>query len=124
MKKRALIVDDSSMMRQLIRTLLEKNGVEVVGAAESGKRAVELYGTLKPDFVTLDMIMPEQSGLQTLKQIRKMNPQAVVIMISSLSAEDSAVVCTEAGASDYILKPFTEEQVLAVLNKTVGLECV
>ncbi|HTP42179.1 MAG TPA: response regulator [Nitrospiria bacterium] len=123
MKKRALIVDDSSMMRQLIRTLLEKNGIEVVGAAESGKRAIELYGTLKPDFVTLDMIMPEQSGLQTLKQIRKINPQAIVIMISSLSAEDSAVVCTEAGASDYILKPFTEEQVLAVLNKAVGLEC-
>jgi two-component system chemotaxis response regulator CheY len=123
MKKRALIVDDSSMMRQLIRTLLEKNGIEVVGAAESGKRAIELYGSLKPDFVTLDMIMPEQSGLQTLKQIRKINPQAIVIMISSLSAEDSAVVCTEAGASDYILKPFTEEQVLAVLNKAVGLEC-
>lgn len=120
MKKRALIVDDSGMMRQMIRTLLEKNGVEVVGAAENGKQAVELYTELKPDFVTMDMIMPQQSGLQTLKQIRQQDPQAVVIMISSLSAEDSAAVCTEVGASGYIVKPFTEEQVLAVLNKAVG----
>lgn len=120
MKKRALVVDDSGMMRQMIRTLLERNGVEVVGAADNGKQAVELYTELKPDFVTMDMIMPQQSGLQTLKQIRKLDPQAIVIMISSLSAEDSAAVCTEVGASDYIVKPFTEEQVLAVLNKVVG----
>jgi len=120
MKKRALIVDDSGMMRQMIRTLLEKNGVEVVGAAENGKQAVELYTELKPDFVTMDMIMPQQSGLQTLKQIRQQDPQAVVIMISSLSAEDSAAVCTEVGASGCIVKPFTEEQVLAVLNEVVG----
>jgi len=120
MTKRALVVDDSGMMRQMIRTLLEKNGVEVVGAAENGKQAVELYTELKPDFVTMDMIMPQQSGLQTLKQIRQQDPQAVVIMISSLSAEDSAAVCTEVGASGYIVKPFTEEQVLAVLNEVVG----
>lgn len=120
MKKRALVVDDSGMMRQMIRTLLEKNGVEVVGAAENGKQALELYTELKPDFVTMDMIMPQQSGLQTLKQIRQQDPRAVVIMISSLSAEDSAAVCTEVGASGYIVKPFTEEQVLAVLNEVVG----
>jgi two-component system chemotaxis response regulator CheY len=121
MGKRALIVDDSSMMRQMIRDLLEENDVEIVGAASNGKEAVELYQQLKPDFVTLDMIMPQQSGLQTLKQLKQLDPQAIVIMISSLSAEDSAAVCTEAGASDYILKPFTEEQVVAVLNKTLGL---
>jgi two-component system chemotaxis response regulator CheY len=121
MGKRALIVDDSSMMRQMIRGLLEENDVEIVGAASNGKEAVELYQQLKPDFVTLDMIMPQQSGLQTLKQLRQLDPQAIVIMISSLSAEDSAAVCAEAGASDYILKPFTEEQVVAVLNKTLGL---
>jgi two-component system, chemotaxis family, chemotaxis protein CheY len=121
MGKRALIVDDSSMMRQMIRGLLEERDIEIVGTASNGKEAVELYQQLKPDFVTLDMIMPQQSGLQTLKQLRQLDPQAIVIMISSLSAEDSATVCAQAGASNYILKPFTEEQVVAVLNKTLGL---
>ncbi|MEW6324260.1 MAG: response regulator [Nitrospirota bacterium] len=119
MKTRAMIVDDSSTMRQILRGLLEKNGFDVAAMAESGVEAVERYPEVKPDFVTLDMIMPRQNGLVTLEQIKRLDPNAIVIMVSSLAAEDSIVVCKEAGAADYILKPFDEAKVMAVLQRVL-----
>jgi two-component system, chemotaxis family, chemotaxis protein CheY len=120
MSKRALIVDDSSTMRMMLRRLLEKNGFAVAGVSVNGVDAVKLYQELKPDFVTLDMIMPRQNGLETLKQLKQIDPNATVIMISSLSAKDRLTECAASGAKDYILKPFNEENVMTVLRKVLG----
>jgi two-component system chemotaxis response regulator CheY len=120
MSKRALIVDDSSTMRLMLRRLLEKNGFTVAGVGVNGADAVKLYQELKPDFVTLDMIMPRQNGLETLKQLKQIDPNATVIMISSLSAKDRLSECAVSGAKDYILKPFNEENVMTVLRKVLG----
>ncbi|MBI3621224.1 MAG: response regulator, partial [Nitrospirae bacterium] len=120
MGKRVMIVDDSSTMRLVLRRLLEKNGFEVAGMAENGVEAVKHYPILRPDFVTLDMIMPQQNGLDTLKQIKQLDPKAVVIMVSSLASKDPIAECTQAGAKHYILKPFDEEKVLKVLREVLG----
>ena len=120
MKKKVMIVDDSSTMRQILRRMLEKNGFEVAGVAENGAEAVVQYEALKPDFVTMDMIMPQQNGLEALKQIRKIDPQATVVMVSSMAANDPIVACKQAGAKHYILKPFDEEKVMAVLKEVLG----
>jgi two-component system chemotaxis response regulator CheY len=114
-----MIVDDSSTMRLVLRRLLEKNGFEVVGMMENGIEAVKRYPALTPDVVTLDMIMPRQNGLDTLKQIKKLDPKAVVIMVSSLASKDPIAECAQAGAKHYILKPFEEANVLKVLQEVL-----
>jgi two-component system, chemotaxis family, chemotaxis protein CheY len=120
MSKRVLIVDDSSTIRLMLSRLLEKNGFTVVGVGANGVDAVTLYQKLKPDFVTLDMIMPRQNGLETLKQLKQIDPGATVIMISSLSAKDRLTECAAAGAKHYIFKPFNEENVMTVLRSVLG----
>ncbi|MEW6324907.1 MAG: response regulator [Nitrospirota bacterium] len=122
MSKRALIIDDSGAVRQMLRRLLEKNGYTVAGVGENGIDAVRLYQELKPDFVTLDMIMPRQNGLETLKQLKRIDPGATVIMVSSLSAKDPVDACAAAGAKHYIFKPFNEDSVMAVLREVLGPE--
>lgn len=120
MGKRVMIVDDSSTMRLVLRRLLEKNGFEIAGMMENGIEAVKHYPTLTPDVVTLDMIMPQQNGLETLKQIKKLDPKSVVIMVSSLASKDPIAECAQAGASSYILKPFDEAKVMKVLQDVLG----
>ena len=120
MNKRIMIVDDSSTMRQILRRLLEKNGFVIAGLAENGVEAVKRYSEVKPDLVTLDMIMPRQNGLETLKQIKQLDPGAVVVMVSSLSAKDPIMECAKAGANHYILKPFNEDKVMTVLQEVLG----
>ncbi len=119
MSKRVLIVDDSPYIQKELAKLLEKHGCEVVATASNGLEGVKRYKELKPDFVTLDLIMPQMGGLQTLVLLKKIDPEANVIMVSSMSGKDKIVECAKAGASHYILKPFEEEKVVEVLNKVV-----
>ena len=122
MEKRALVVDDSPYIQKELTKILEKNRCRVVGTASNGLEAVKKYKELKPDFVTLDLVMPQMGGVQTLVLLKKIDPEAVVIMVSSMSGKDKIVECARAGASHYILKPFEEEKVKEVLDRVLFKE--
>ena len=122
MAKRALVVDDSPYIQKELSKILEKHGCEVAGTASNGLEGVKKYKELKPDFVTLDLVMPQMGGIQTLVLLKKIDPAAVVIMVSSMSGKDKILECANAGASHYILKPFEEEKVAEVLQKVVFKE--
>lgn len=115
--KRVLIVDDAAFMRMSIRTILEKNGFTVAGEAENGMVAVSKYKELKPDIVTMDITMPDMSGLEALKLIIQHDPQANVVMLSAMGQQGMVMDAIVAGAKSFIVKPFKEEHIVATLNK-------
>jgi len=115
--KKALLVDDSKLMRRMMRNLLTKNGFEVVGEADNGKIGVELYKKLRPDFVTMDLVMDEMNGLEALSRIIGFDPDAKVIMVSSMGQDVIIRDAIVLGASNFLLKPFNEKQVIDALAK-------
>ena len=119
-KKRILVVDDSSFLRNSLKKILEKYGYAVVGMAENGVQTITKYKELKPDLVTLDIIMPQMNGLNTLKLLRSVDPNACVVMVSSMSSKESVTDCIQAGAKNYILKPFEEGKVIEVIRKNLA----
>lgn len=119
MPKRAMVVDDSLYVQKELCKILEKLGCEVAATASNGFEAIKKYKETRPDFVTLDLVMPQLGGLQTLVMLKKIDPAAKVIMVSSLSGKDKIQECAKEGASHYILKPFEEAKVEEVLKKVV-----
>ena len=119
MGKRAMVVDDSPYIQKELTKILENNDCEVVATASNGLEAVKKYKEIRPDFVTLDLVMPQMGGIQTLTLLKKIDPDATVIIVSSMSGKDKIMECQKAGASHYILKPFEEDKIVAVLNKVV-----
>ena len=119
--KKVLIADDAAFMRMSIKTILTKNGFEVVGEAENGQVAVKKYKELKPDVVTMDITMPEMSGLEALKAIKEIDPQAKVIMISALGQEVMVREAIMYGAKSFIVKPLKEEHVINTLKKVLSI---
>jgi len=119
MKARVLIADDASFMRQMIREIIEEEGYEVVGEAANGIEAVEQFDELKPDLVTMDIVMPKCSGIDAVKDILKSNPAARVVMCSALGQETLVMEALQAGAKDFIVKPFKPENVLETLKKVL-----
>jgi len=115
--KTVLVVDDSSLMRRLIKNIVTKNGYDVIGEATNGKIGVEKYKELKPDVVTLDMVMDEMNGLEALKLIIEENPEANVIMVSSMGQDVIVRDAIVAGAKNFLLKPFDEKQVIDAFDK-------
>lgn len=115
--KRVLIVDDAAFMRVSIRNIVTKNGFEVVGEAENGLVAIQRYSELKPDIVTMDITMPELSGLDALKAIRKIDPDAIIVMVSALGQESMVREAVLSGAKGFVVKPFKEENIAAALAK-------
>jgi two-component system chemotaxis response regulator CheY len=118
--RRILIVDDAAFMRMMIKEILTKHGYEVVGEAVNGVQAVEKYQELKPDLVTLDITMPEMDGIEALKRIRQIDPQAKVIMCSAMGQQAMVIDAIQAGAKDFIVKPFQAERVIEAVRKTLG----
>jgi len=118
--KRVLIVDDSSFMRTALKMILEKLGYVVVGTADNGIDAVAKYRDLEPDVVTLDIVMPQMDGVQTLKLLRSVDPDAVVVMVSSLADREAGVECAKAGATQYLLKPFDQIKVAEVMQRVAA----
>ena len=114
---RILIVDDALFMRNMLRGIFMGAGHEVVGEAANGEEAVERYRTLRPDLVTMDIVMPQRSGIEALKDILSFHPQAQVVMCSALGQETLMAEAVEAGARDFIVKPFKAERVLEVANR-------
>lgn len=117
MAKRVLIVDDALFMRSLLRDIFEPAGWEVVAEAEDGFKAIEEFNTHKPDLVTMDIVMPEMGGIDALKKIVAIHPQAKVVMCSALGQESLVMEAIKAGACDFIVKPFQDQQVLDIVER-------
>ena len=117
--KRVLIADDASFMRQMIRDIIEPEGFEVVGEASDGIEVVDKFRKLHPDVVMMDIVMPKRSGIDAVKVIRADAPSARVVMCSALGQEALVTEAIQAGARDFIVKPFKPEAVLTTLRKVV-----
>ncbi|PDO11246.1 MAG: two-component system response regulator [Candidatus Reconcilbacillus cellulovorans] len=120
MANRILVVDDAAFMRMMIKDILTKNGYQVVGEAQDGYQAIEKYKELRPDLVTMDITMPEMDGITALREIRKIDPSAKVIMCSAMGQQAMVIDAIQAGAKDFIVKPFQADRVIEAVKKTIG----
>lgn len=121
-KKRALIVDDALFMRNLIRDILVRTGFEVCGEASNALEGVQKYKELRPDFVTLDIVMPmmeEMDGVSAVKEIISLDPQAKIVVISALGDRRLVQEALAYGAKDFVVKPFTAEKLTEVVKRIV-----
>lgn len=116
MSKTILVVDDAAFMRMMIRDILSKEGYEIHEAV-NGRDAVEKYDEVQPDLVTMDITMPEMSGLEALKQIRDRDSSARVLMVSAMGQQKMIVEALESGALDFLVKPFQPTKVLETVKK-------
>lgn len=117
MSKNVLVVDDAAFMRMMIKDILTKNGYSVVGEAENGMVALEKYKDLKPDLVTMDITMPELDGISAVKEIKSFDAKARIIMCSAMGQQAMVIDAIQAGAIDFIVKPFQPERVLEAVGK-------
>lgn len=115
-----LIVDDAAFMRMMIKDILEKNGFQVVGEANNGLKAVELYKKERPDVVTMDITMPDMDGIEAVKEIKAFDPAAKIIMCSAMGQQTMVMDAIKAGARDFIVKPFQPDRVLEAIRKITG----
>jgi two-component system chemotaxis response regulator CheY len=115
-----LIADDAAFMRMMIKNILSEAGYEIVGEAENGSVAVSKYKELKPDLTTMDITMPEMDGLAALKEIRGLNPEARVVMCSAMGQQTMVIESIQAGARDFIVKPFQPDRVLEAVQKALA----
>lgn len=120
MSKRVLICDDAVVMRMMIKGILSKSGYEVVGEAQNGAEAVDKYKELSPDLVTMDMVMPEMDGITAVKQIISHDPNAKIIMCTSMGQQALVVEAIQAGAKSFITKPFQPPKILETINKVLA----
>lgn len=114
---RVLIVDDAAFMRMSIRTMLERNGYEIVGEAENGLEAILKYAELKPDIVTMDITMPKMTGIEALKGILKKDSKAKIVMMTAMGQEAMVKDAVISGAKGFIIKPFKEVHVVQTLGQ-------
>lgn len=117
---RVLIVDDAAFMRMMIKDILEKNGFQVIGEANNGLKALEIYKKERPDVVTMDITMPDMDGIEAVKQIKAFDPSAKIIMCSAMGQQTMVMDAIRAGARDFIVKPFQADRVLEAIRKAVG----
>ncbi|MGI5911158.1 MAG: response regulator [Syntrophomonadaceae bacterium] len=119
MDKRVLVVDDAAFMRMMIKDILTKNGYDVIGEAENGAVAVEKYKDLKPDLVTMDITMPEMDGIAAVREIKAIDSSARIIMCSAMGQQAMVIDAIQAGAKDFIVKPFQPDRVLEAVSKAI-----
>jgi two-component system, chemotaxis family, chemotaxis protein CheY len=123
MATRVLIVDDALFMRRMLADILKKEGFEVCGEAENGKEAIDKYKDLRPDLVTMDIVMPkmeEIDGIVAVKEIMKVDPQAKIVMVSAMGQHALVVEAIQAGAKDFIVKPFQPSRVVEAIRRVSG----
>jgi len=119
MAKRILVVDDALIMRMMIKDILSVSGYEICGEAVDGFDAIEKYKQLKPDLVTMDIIMPKCSGIEALKEIIKTDAKARIIVITAIDQREALMDAIKSGAKDFIVKPFDEERVISAISKAL-----
>lgn len=120
MAKSVLVVDDAAFMRMMIKDILSKNGYDIAGEAENGLKAVEKYKELTPDLVLMDITMPEMNGIEAVKAIKAFDPGAKIVMCSAMGQQAMVIESIQAGARDFIVKPFQADRVLEAVRKVVG----
>lgn len=120
MGSRILVVDDAAFMRMMLKDILEKNDFQVVGEAENGQMAVDKYRELEPDLVTMDITMPEMDGIEAVKQIRSVDANARVVMCSAMGQQAMVIDAIQAGAKDFVVKPFQPERVVEAVSKALS----
>lgn len=119
---RVLVADDASFMRQMIREIVESEGFEVCGEASDGVEAVDEFKKLQPDIVTMDIVMPRKSGIDAVRGIMALDPGACVVMCSALGQETLVTEAIQAGAKDFIVKPFKPDAVVDTLKRVLEKE--
>jgi two-component system chemotaxis response regulator CheY len=119
---RILVADDASFMRQMIREIVEAEGFEVCGEASDGIEAVELFNELHPDICTMDIVMPRRSGIDAVRAVVELDPGARIVMCSALGQEALVTEAMQAGAKDFIVKPFKPDSVLSTLKRVLEKE--
>ena len=119
--KRILLVDDAAFMRMMLKDILVKNGFDVVGEAENGLKAIDKYKDLKPDLVVMDITMPEMDGINAVKNIKAADANATIIMCSAMGQQAMVIESIQAGAKDFIVKPFQPDRVLEAVKKVLGI---
>ena len=119
MSHTVLIVDDAIFMRTMIADILKQAGFEIVGEAATGLEALEKYKELQPDLVTMDIVMPRRSGIDAVRGILELDPAAKIVMCSALGQESLVMEALQAGARDFIVKPFKPDAVVATLRKVL-----
>jgi len=112
-----MVVDDAAFLREMLKDILIKGGHEVLIEATNGEEAIEKYKTYRPDLVTMDITMPVMEGVQALQEIRKIDPQARVVMCSAMGQRHLILQAIKSGAKDFIVKPFQSSRVLEAVNK-------
>lgn len=115
----ALIVDDTKFMRNILKSILTRKGIEVVAEASNGREAVEKYKQFKPDLVTMDIIMPEVDGIQAVKEIMQINSDAKIIMCSAMGQQALVIEAIQSGAKDFVIKPFQAARVWEAVDRTL-----
>lgn len=122
MSLRVLIVDDASFMRAMLKDILVSAGFDLAGEAVDGIEAVQKYKELRPDVVTMDIVMPLRSGIDAVKEIIALHKDARIIMCSALGQESLVLEAINAGAKDYIIKPFDPDKVVEMVKKVAGVK--
>lgn len=119
--KRVMIVDDAMFMRRMLGDILAKSGqYEIVGEASNGVEAIACYKECKPDVVTMDVTMPEMDGIEAVKEIKKIDANARVVMVSAMGQQGMVIDAIQSGAKDFIVKPFQGDRVLESLARVLG----
>ena len=119
MSRKVLICDDAVFMRTMVADILRGAGYEVVGEAETGVQAVEQYKVLQPDLVTMDIVMPDMGGIDAVREIRRHDPGARILMCSAMGQQALVVEASQAGASDFVVKPFQPSRVLDAVERVL-----
>lgn len=117
MSKKTLITDDTAFMRMSLKNILEQNGYDVVGEAADGQEAIHRYKELKPDLVTMDITMPNMDGITAIKNILSEDPEAKIVVVSAMGQKALVIEALNAGAKDFVVKPFEPHRILEALGK-------
>lgn len=120
MSHTVLVCDDAIFMRTMIGDILNQAGFEIIGEAESGLQAVQKYRELKPDLVTMDIVMPDMGGIEAVREICKQDPDAKILMCSAMGQQALVVEAIQAGAKDFVVKPFQPSRVLEAVQRVLG----
>jgi two-component system chemotaxis response regulator CheY len=115
-----LVCDDAIFMRTMITDILSQAGYDIVGEAESGAQAVQRYRDLRPDLVTMDIVMPDMGGIEAVREIVKHDPDAKILMCSAMGQQALVVEAIQAGAKDFVVKPFQPSRVLEAVQRVLG----
>jgi len=117
---RVLVCDDAIFMRTMISDILSGAGYDVVGEAETGVQAIERYKDLRPDLVTMDIVMPDMGGIEAVREIIKVDADAKILMCSAMGQQALVVEAIQAGAKDFVVKPFQPSRVLEAVQRVLG----